>query len=287
MGEVRVVPSGKVYRQIFDAEVQLVRTLGEARRKSQQHGVPLDSGGIPIIRHLDTPTGHILSARQRTWMEGLLNDGITENPVLHRNAVLSAIKPKEVVEKNNAVREVKGLPDVVVPAKIGSNIIHYLLANKQQNHETAVMKLEEELTAISRELEKRFTGAAVHLMQEMEKSYQSIQELWSNSENITDISASFENLQELWEAALKQSLHRRKLIKELDQAYKDFEKERVKKITTVFKDCLEALEKIAYISSGDIHRFIDKEAMKVTEDKNMMSRTLSFVPINSSPKARQ
>ncbi|GCC35897.1 hypothetical protein chiPu_0014386 [Chiloscyllium punctatum] len=280
MGEVRVVPSGKVYRQIFDAEVQLVHTLGEARRKSQQHGVPLDSGGIPIVRHLDTPTGHILSARQRTWMEGLLNDGITENPVLHRNAVLSAIKPKEVVEKNNAVREVKGLPDVVVPAKIGSNIIHYLLANKQQNHETAVMKLEEELSAISRELEKRFTGAAEYLMQEMEKSYQSIQELWSKTENVTDISASFENLQELWEAALNQSLHRKKLIKELDQAYKDFEKERVKKITTVFKDCLEALEKIAYISSGDIHRFIDKEAMLINQALLANQRAMNKLYVN-------
>ncbi|XP_048469348.1 coiled-coil domain-containing protein 180-like [Rhincodon typus] len=281
MGEVRVVPSGKVYRQIFDAEVQLVRTLGEARRKSQHHAVPLDSGRIPIVRHLDTSTGHVLSSRRRTWMEGLLNDGITENPVLHRNAVLSAIKPKEVVEQNNAVREVKGLPDVVVPAKIGSNIIHHLLANKQENHGATVKKLEEELAAISRELEKRFTEAAEHLLQEVEKSYQTVQELWSKTENITDSSAIiFENLQEVWEAIVNQSLHRRKLINELDKTYKDFEKERVKKITAAFKDCLEALEKIAYIPLGDIHRFIDKEAMLINQALLANQRAMNKLYVN-------
>ncbi|XP_078083675.1 coiled-coil domain-containing protein 180-like [Mustelus asterias] len=150
MGEVRVVPSGKVYRQIFDAEVQLVRTLGETRKKSQHHGIPFGSRGIPIIQNLDAPTGQVISHRQRLWMEGLLNDGVTENPVLHRNAALSAIKPKEVVELSNAVMEVKGLPDVVVPAKIGSSIIQELTTGKQQKHKAAVMKLEEELATISK-----------------------------------------------------------------------------------------------------------------------------------------
>ncbi|XP_048415036.1 coiled-coil domain-containing protein 180 isoform X2 [Stegostoma tigrinum] len=281
MGEVRVVPSGKIYRQIFDAEVQLVRTLGETRRKSKHHAVPLESGRIPIVRRLDTPTGHIFSTRQRTWMEGLLNDGITENPVLHRNAVLSAIKPKEVVEQNNAVREVKGLPDVVVPARLGSSIIPHLLADKQGNHGATVKKLEEELAAISRELEKRFTEAAEYLLQEVEKSCQTIQELWSKTENNTDSTAkAFENLQEVWEAIVNQSLHRRKLINELDKTYKDFEKERVKKVTAVLKDCLEALETIAYIPSGDIHRFIDKEAMLINQALLANQRAMNKLYVN-------
>ncbi|XP_041050405.1 coiled-coil domain-containing protein 180 [Carcharodon carcharias] len=281
MGEVRVVPSGKVYRQIFDAEVQLVRKLGEARRKSQHHGLPFDGGGIPIVRNLDTSTGQVISHRQRTWMEGLLNDGFTENPVLHRDAVLSAIKPKEVVELSNAVMEVKGLPDAVVPKKIGSSIIQQLTVSKQQRHETTVMKLEEELATISEELEMRFIEAAEHLMQEMEVSYQTVQELWLKTEHVSDRSMStFENLQELWEAIVSQSLHRRKLIKELDRTYKEYEKERVKRITAVFKDCLEALDKIAYIPSSDIYRFIDKEAMLVNQALLANQRAMSKLYVN-------
>ncbi|XP_067868354.1 coiled-coil domain-containing protein 180 isoform X2 [Heterodontus francisci] len=281
MGEIRVVPSGKVYRQIFDAEVQLVRTLGETRRKSLHHGVPFDSGRIPIVRNLDTPVGQIFSHRQRTWMEGLLNDGLTENPVLHRDAVLTAIKPKEVVELNNAVREVKGLPDVVVPAKIGSGIIQLLADSKQQKHETAVMNLEEELATISRDLEMRFTEAAEHLLQEMEESHQSIQEQWAKIENSTDISTlKFESLQELWEAIVKQSLQMRELIKQLDRSYKEYEKERVKRITAAFKDCLKDLEKIAYLPSGDIYRFIDKEAMLVNQALLANHRAMNKLYVN-------
>ncbi|XP_078407399.1 coiled-coil domain-containing protein 180 [Cetorhinus maximus] len=281
MGEVRVVPSGKVYRQIFDAEVQLVRKLGEARRKSQHHGLPFDSGGIPIVRNLDTSTGQVISHRQRTWMEGLLNDGFTENPVLHRDAVLSAIKPKEVVELNNAVMEVKGLPDVVVTKKMGSGVIQQLTFSKQKSHETTVMKMEEELATISEKLEMRFIEAAEHLLQEMEVSYQTIQELWLKTEHVSDRSIStFENLQEMWEAIVSQSLHRRKLIKELDRTYKEFEKERVKQITAVFKDCLEALDKIAYIPSSDIYRFIDKEAMLVNQALLANQRAMNKLYVN-------
>ncbi|XP_038637693.1 coiled-coil domain-containing protein 180 isoform X2 [Scyliorhinus canicula] len=244
MGEVRVVPSGKVYRQIFDAEVQLVRTLGETRRKSQHHGAPFDSGGIPIIRNLDTPTGQVISHRQRLWMEGLLNDGFTENPVLHRDAVLSAIKPKEVVELNNAVMEVKGLPDVIIPTKIGSSIIEQLMANKQEKHEATIMKLEEDLAMISEDLEIRFIETAKHLLYEVGVSYQTDQELWLKADNISENS------------------------------------ELTLEITAAFKECMEALDRIAFIPSGDIHRFIDKEAMLVNQALLANQRAMKKLNVN-------
>ncbi|XP_067825956.1 coiled-coil domain-containing protein 180 isoform X2 [Heptranchias perlo] len=281
MGEVRVVPSGKVYRQIFDAEVQLVRTLGETRRKSLQHGVAFDSGRIPIVRNLDTQTGEILSHRQRTWMEGLLNDGSTENPVLYRDAALSAIKPKEVVEINSAVREVKGLPDVIVPAKIGSSIIQYLTDSKQQQHETAVMKLEQGLVNISGDLENQFSEAAEHLLQKMEEYNQNIHQLFSKIENSNDVSTlTFESLKKLWEAIMKVSLQRREWIKELDRTYNEYEKERVKQITGGLKDCLLALEKIAYLPPDDIYRFIDKEAMLVNQALLANHRAMNKLYVN-------
>ncbi|GCB74622.1 hypothetical protein scyTo_0003713 [Scyliorhinus torazame] len=281
MGEVRVVPSGKVYRQIFDAEVQLVRTLGETRRKSQHHGAPFDSGGIPIIRNLDTPTGQVISHRQRLWMEGLLNDGFTENPVLHRDAVLSAIKPKEVVELNNAVMDVKGLPDVIIPTKIGSSIIEHLMANKHEKHEATIMKLEEELAMISEDLEIRFIETAKHLLHEVGVSYQTNQELWLEAEKASENSElTLEKLQKLWKAIVKQSLHRRNWIKELNSTYEEYEKERVKRITAAFKECMEALDRIAFIPSGDIHRFIDKEAMLVNQALLANQRAMKKLTVN-------
>uniref|UniRef100_UPI00398F31EA coiled-coil domain-containing protein 180 isoform X2 n=1 Tax=Pristiophorus japonicus TaxID=55135 RepID=UPI00398F31EA len=278
MSEVRVVPSGKVYRQIFDAEVQLVRTLGETRRKSVHHGDSFENGRIPIVRNLDTPPGQILSLRQRTWMKGLLNDGFTENPVLHRDAVLSAIKPKAVVELDCAVREVKGLPDVIVPAKIGSTIIQQLAEVKQKSYETAITKLEDELATISGALENQFTEAAERLLQEVEESHQTVHKLLSSAENDSNVSALA--FQELWEVIMKQTLQRREWIKELDRTYKEYEKERVKQITAVFKDCVVTLEKNTYLLPDDIYQYIDKEAMLVNQALLANHRAMNKLNVN-------
>ncbi|XP_051893426.1 coiled-coil domain-containing protein 180 [Pristis pectinata] len=281
MDEVRVVPSGKVYRQIFDAEVQLVRTLGETRRKSLCHDIRFGNGRIPIVRNLDTPVGYILSQRRRSWMEGLMNDGYIENPVLRRDAVLSATKTKEVVELNNAVMEVKGLPDIIVPTKIGSSIIQQMTENKQKSHEAAMMKLEQELMIISRDLEKRFTEAAEQLLQYMEESHQNVHELLSRIEGDSDLpTLTFENLNDLWESIRKLSQLRRDRVKKLDETFKEYEKERVNQITAEFKDCMKTLEKIAYLPAGDIYRLIDKEAMLVNQALLANRRAMSKLYVN-------
>ncbi|XP_072908899.1 coiled-coil domain-containing protein 180 [Hemitrygon akajei] len=281
MDEVHVVPSGKVYRQIFDAEVQLVRSLGETRRKSLCPDIYFGNGRIPIIQNLDTPAGHILSQRQRSWMEGLMNDGYTENPVLRRDAVLSATKTKEVVELNNAVTEVKGLPDVIVPTKKGSVIIQQMIENKQKKHEEAIMKLDQELITISKDMEKQFAEAAEKLLQYMEDSHQNVHELFSKIESDSDLpTLTFESLNDLWESIRKHSRLRREQIRELDKTFKEYEKERVKRITATFKDCMKTLEKIAYLPVDDIHRFIDKEAMLVNQVVLANHRAMSQLYVN-------
>ncbi|XP_062929635.1 coiled-coil domain-containing protein 180 [Mobula hypostoma] len=281
MDEVHVVPSGKVYRQIFDAEVQLVRSLGETRRKSLCPDISFGNGRIPIIRNLDTPTGHILSQRQRSWMEGLMNDGYTENPVLRRDAVLSAIETKEVDELNNAVTEVKGLPDVIVPTKKGSIIIQQMIENKQKKHEEAIIELDQELMTISKDMEKQFAEAAEKLLQYMEKSHQNVHEIFSKIESDSDLpTLTFESLNDLWESIRKHSHLRREQIRELDNTFKEYEKERVKRVTATFKDCMKTLEKIAYLPVDDIHQFIDKEAMLVNQAVLANHRAMSQLYVN-------
>ncbi|XP_072096314.1 coiled-coil domain-containing protein 180 isoform X2 [Mobula birostris] len=281
MDEVHVVPSGKVYRQIFDAEVQLVRSLGETRRKSLCPDIFFGNGRIPIIQNLDTPTGHILSQRQRSWMEGLMNDGYTENPVLRRDAVLSAIETKEVDELNNAVTEVKGLPDVIVPTKKGSIIIQQMIENKQKKHEEAIMKLDQELMTISKDMEKQFAEAAEKLLQYMEESHQNVHEIFSKIESDSDLpTLTFESLNDLWESIRKHSHRRREQIRELDNTFKEYEKERVKRVTATFKDRMKTLEKIAYLPVDDIHQFIDKEAMLVNQAVLANHRAMSQLYVN-------
>ncbi|XP_078083674.1 coiled-coil domain-containing protein 180-like [Mustelus asterias] len=54
----------------------------------------------------------------------------------------------------------------------------------------------------------------------------------------------------------------------------------VLQITTVFKDCLEALEKIAFVPTGDIYRFIDKEAMLVNQALLANQRAMNKLYVN-------
>ncbi|XP_078251359.1 coiled-coil domain-containing protein 180-like, partial [Rhinoraja longicauda] len=281
MSEVRVVPSGKVYRQIFDAEVQLVRTLGETRRKSLCHDNHFGHERIPVVRNLDTPTGQILSQRQRSWMEGLMNDGYIENPVLRRDAVLSSTKTKEVLDMNNAVMEVKGLPDIIIPTKVGSSVIQQMTANKEEGHESVVMNMEQKLITISRELETRFTQSAQQLLRDIEQSHQDVNELLLNMEGESDLSTlTFESLNNVWDQIMKSVKHRRGQIKEFDRAYKEYEKERVKQITAEFKESVKAIEKIAYLPESDIYRFIDKEAMLVNQALLANHRAMSKLYVN-------
>ncbi|XP_069741953.1 coiled-coil domain-containing protein 180 isoform X2 [Narcine bancroftii] len=214
-------------------------------------------------------------------MEGLMNDGYTENPVLQRDAVLSATETKDVVELSNAVMEVKGLPDVIIPTKIGSTIIQQMTENKQKNHEAAIMKFDQELITVSKDLENRFTEAAVQLLQNIEESHKNVHELLSKIESDNDLSTlTFESLGDLWENIQKLSQLRRDQVKELDKTYKEYEKERVKRITAEFKDCVKNLEKIAYLPADDIYRFIDKEAMLLNQALLANRRAVSKLYVN-------
>lgn len=80
---VRVLPSGKVYRQMFDAEVQLVRSLQDvkASKVDRLHLPPLTVADNETRGKIQT---NLLSERQKVWMTRMPNDYVSENPVNHR-----------------------------------------------------------------------------------------------------------------------------------------------------------------------------------------------------------
>ena len=99
---VRVLQSGKVYRQMFDAEVQLMKSLDASKLRQShtsmhkvkfpdiQKKTPDQSQSNLTNASLVTPPS-MLSDRQKTWTEGMPNDAVTENPVLYRCAMYNKI----------------------------------------------------------------------------------------------------------------------------------------------------------------------------------------------------
>ncbi|CDQ66353.1 unnamed protein product [Oncorhynchus mykiss] len=106
MAETRVIPSGKVYRQMFDAQVQLSRSLHDTRRKRETNEGFLPRDNPPLSR--DTDTG--LQQRIRT-LQAETHQCSEEMAV--RDQLFSGIKHCQTSEEQLVEEEIRGLPDHV------------------------------------------------------------------------------------------------------------------------------------------------------------------------------
>uniref|UniRef100_A0A8C3IAP8 Coiled-coil domain containing 180 n=1 Tax=Chrysemys picta bellii TaxID=8478 RepID=A0A8C3IAP8_CHRPI len=316
VGAVRVVPSGKVYRQIFDDEVNLVRSLEEVRNKAEQHKFPMNSGRIPVIRDLEMCAGKgLLSHRQQKWVEGMPNDDFTENPVLYREITFRKAQESEDVI---AAREVRGLSDFIrsfllprdlnvdnalvatldilqqhiqsasslfsssaVPEKTNSNIIERLSERRRGRHNEAVAVLQQGLACIGREMEPFILESGKLLLTKLSESDRAIELLFKKIESDTDLEAfSITSFGELWDAISQESLYRRQWIKEMDETLIKLEVARAEKIKDLLRKYTKILEDISYLSLSDVHRFIHTEAMMINQALLANQRAIAKLFVN-------
>ncbi|XP_073496702.1 coiled-coil domain-containing protein 180 [Phyllobates terribilis] len=279
VGEVHVVPSGKVYRQIFDAEVQLVRSLGEARTRGALHGGRFDSGKIPLIRDEDTRSAGLLSARQRRWVDSMPYDGFTENPAVHR--VGAALRKIQESEDLFAAREVRGLCDVIVPEKTDSGLLQRITAARQERHAAAVSSLQKELAEISKEMEILVMEAGKSLQEKISESNMKTDLLFQKSENRTDnASVTMSALHDLWGRVIEESRHRRDNIRDTEKIMLEVEQKRTNRIAEVLRKFTTLLTEICFIMPPDVHRFIHKEAMMINQAVLANHRAIAKLSIN-------
>uniref|UniRef100_A0A8C3I8J0 Coiled-coil domain containing 180 n=1 Tax=Chrysemys picta bellii TaxID=8478 RepID=A0A8C3I8J0_CHRPI len=279
VGAVRVVPSGKVYRQIFDDEVNLVRSLEEVRNKAEQHKFPMNSGRIPVIRDLEMCAGKgLLSHRQQKWVEGMPNDDFTENPVLYREITFRKAQESEDVI---AAREVRGLSDFIIPEKTNSNIIERLSERRRGRHNEAVAVLQQGLACIGREMEPFILESGKLLLTKLSESDRAIELLFKKIESDTDLEAfSITSFGELWDAISQESLYRRQWIKEMDETLIKLEVARAEKIKDLLRKYTKILEDISYLSLSDVHRFIHTEAMMINQALLANQRAIAKLFVN-------
>ncbi|XP_078502270.1 coiled-coil domain-containing protein 180 isoform X2 [Lissotriton helveticus] len=281
VGEVHVVPSGKVYRQIFDAEVQLVRSLGEARCRSVRYGRSLDCRKIPLVRGLETQGRGPLSPRQLLWVDSMPNDGFTENPVIYRELdTLKAQKTQES-EAEIAAWEVRGLADVIVPESSDRGIIQQVADRRQERHEAAITDLQRELVRISKEMEPSVLKAGKELQKKLASSDRTSQLLLQRLEGNADLTTlTMKDFKELWSSIALESFCRRQMIEDTSAALTKVEENRAKQIGAVLKRYTAKLEKICYIMPAEVYRFIHKEAMMINQAILANRRAIMKLTIN-------
>ncbi|XP_007243986.3 coiled-coil domain-containing protein 180 isoform X1 [Astyanax mexicanus] len=265
MAEKRVVPSGKVYRQMFDAQAHLSLSLHESRRRRvTKEGY--FSGDDPVSR--DTDSG----PHQSTGANQCSED--------KRNQQFSRNRPSRTEHQVEA-EEVQGLPDNVVSAKTGSDIITRLAEKKQRDHSEAVAQLQRDLSMISARFEPLLKQTGEGLLLRLLESDDELAKLMQKTENVDDLGAfSYEDLQDLWNIVSYTSATRRKWIEELDETFIKYETERASMISALLKKYVRELEKIAYMRPFDVHRLINSEAMRINQSLLANKQAIARLHLN-------
>ncbi|XP_002742433.1 coiled-coil domain-containing protein 180-like [Saccoglossus kowalevskii] len=267
MAEARIVPSGQIYRQIFDAEVQLVKEYEKLQEKRNDEVIEIKTQKVPLVKDGRKAMGEsLLNERQRTWIESMPNDSVTENPTFYRQ--LTSINTKQLMEPESqlAAREVRGLADTVKSERTGSDIIERIEESRRNRHEAAVEDMHQELAIIASDLEPRITEAGEIL----------IQNLASNDEEIAAILAkisddqvlqnySLAQLISLWDEVASHSSYRQTWIIELDQTLSRVESHREELIAKIFKHYAKMLEGIAHLMPPDVQRLLEKESQIINQ----------------------
>uniref|UniRef100_A0A8C9M4B5 Coiled-coil domain containing 180 n=1 Tax=Panthera tigris altaica TaxID=74533 RepID=A0A8C9M4B5_PANTA len=260
VGKVTQVPSGKVYQQIFEAEVQLVRSLAATRKRAVESSMTPKNGRKPLMKKMDIPEGEMMCPRQRKWAHSLPNDWVTENPVLYREKEIIKKKKAEESESIIEAREVRGLMDTIVPERIRTTTLDR--DSKRQGYESALGSFKEEIAQIGMEMEPLILEPGALLLKKLAASDEEIDQLFKKVEsdiNLEDY--TIQTLMELWDQVAEKFQFQKQGIKELDETLTSTEFSRADKLRSVLKKYVEIIEKTSYLMQPDVYTLINKEAM--------------------------
>ncbi|GAB5579936.1 coiled-coil domain-containing protein 180 isoform X1 [Prionailurus iriomotensis] len=264
VGKVTQVPSGKVYQQIFEAEVQLVRSLAATRKRAVESSMTPKNGRKPLMKKMDIPEGEMMCPRQRKWAHSLPNDWVTENPVLYREKEIIKKKKAEECESIIEAREVRGLMDTIVPERISTTILDR--DSKRQGYESALGSFKEEIAQIGMEMEPLILEPGALLLKKLAASDEEIDQLFKKVEsdiNLEDY--TIQTLMELWDQVAEKFQFQKQGIKELDETLTSTEFSRADKLRSVLKKYVEIIEKTSYLMQADVYTLINKEAMVINQ----------------------
>ncbi|XP_030854046.1 coiled-coil domain-containing protein 180-like isoform X3 [Strongylocentrotus purpuratus] len=262
---VRVVPSGHIYKQIFDAQVQLVKTL-EQNEHPRQQSEPKTSS-IPLVHENRAEMGKsLLPSRDIDWIESLPNNQLTENPVLYRHSVETAdrkaTEPRSVI----AAREVRGLADTIEAEKLGSDIIERLAESRRVRHDEATEDLHHEFTIISNDIEPKIAAGGEFLIKKLEDNDKEIDKMLALIADDDDLKGyALSELVSLWAQVEEQAWIRREYIDEMDIALNVLEDDRLAKLKDILKTYAKKMEDIAYLMPPDVQRLIEKESTVINQ----------------------
>ncbi|CAM9821291.1 unnamed protein product [Rangifer tarandus platyrhynchus] len=281
VGKVTQIPSGKVYQQIFEAEVQLVRSLASSRKRAVERSMIPKDGKKPLMKKVDVREGEMVSPRQQKWMRSLPNDWTTENPVLYREKEIAKKEKAQESENTIAAREVRGLMDTIVPERISTTTFQKQGDNKRRAYESALASFKEEIAQIGMEMEPLILEPGALLLKKLAESEEDVNNLFKKVENDSNLEDyTIQALLELRDQVAQKFLLQKREITKLDETLHSLEFSRVDKLKSVLKKYVEIIEKTSYLMQPDVYRLINKEAMIINHALLGNRRALAQLFVN-------
>nr|XP_030685635.1 coiled-coil domain-containing protein 180 isoform X5 [Globicephala melas] len=288
VGKVTQIPSGNVYQQIFEAEVQLVHSLASTRKRTMERSMAPKDGRKLLMTKMDIREGEMMSPRQRKWAHSLPNDWVTENPVLYREKEIAKKEKAQESENSTAAREVRGLPDAPVPERFSTITLQGREDYKRRSYESALASFKEEIDQIGMEMEPLIVEPGARLLKKLAESDEDINNLFEKVENDSNLEDyTIQTLLELRDQVAEKFLLQKQEIKELDKTLHSLEFSRADKLKSVLKKYVEIIEKTSYLMQPDVYRLINKEATIINHALLGNRRALAQLFVNLMEAALQ
>lgn len=272
--EVHVVPSGQVYKQLFDAGAQLRRAYdtvhslhedvaqGDADRLFLPVAISSPQGGIPVVRikrNLLTEGSGILSVRQQNWLATLPFEATVENPT-----VLKSLKDSQAFSdleegEESPSREVQNLPDIVEHHKKGSNVISRISKSRRERHDRACDEMHQSLVLIAAEFEPKLEAIGSDLIARLSENDRQLEVALARLDPEAGLyEYAFEEMQQLWQDVEVTARFRNGWIEEANAKLQQIEDARTLHITAVIRQQSSILEKISHLSKLDLEKYTDE-----------------------------
>ncbi len=261
---VRLVHSGKVYRQLFEAQVQLSDAYDKVKLKQEHHPaeIRVPDEGIPLVKEGRGLRGvGILDQESDIWVHASSNDIYVNNPVFHKYKTDEKIQKLGKIRRKSEKDEVSGLPDTVVPKSLGSDIEARIEISRKKKHNECWEDMIQEVALINLNLEPKIRKAGKLVLQQLGESDKHVETLLDYVMKDGDVlaSGSAARFDEFKKKLLRFSEVRKDFIDCMDASYLSIEDERVQRIRGIFNKYAQKLFQIAFMKNPDIEKIFDAE----------------------------
>ncbi|XP_054628569.1 coiled-coil domain-containing protein 180-like [Dunckerocampus dactyliophorus] len=246
--ESRVVPSGKVYQQLFDDQVRLTKSLLAARKHT----------AMMCVSAMNTPC----SATSR-----YAHAHTHHNTNTHSCWLLSSTwqqpDDEDDGDGDEDVDDVTRLPDTVDGSHVTCDILQRVHQHKKKQHQEAVRHMDAQLTQLAQACVMQVRTHSLQLLSTLQRINVCVDAVQDNMQHVEQ--HSLQEVLCMWSEVEKQMKQKKRSVVDFQVQVSECERQRVIKMRPVIRKYCHTLGKINFLPCADMHRQIHSEATMLNQ----------------------